>query len=380
MHRNGVCFIGYGETVSSRDNHPQEMYLAEAIQKALQNAGIRKNEVNGLALGKILISEDTPDIMERLGFELDWVEGVDSGGASGIVSVRRAADAIQLGEIDVAVCVAGGPPLGGRRILPTWQTNNYVLPFGFGGPNSLFALTQRLHMERYGTTLEQLGKIAVSLRKNAEHNENAFFRTPLTLEEYLNARIIADPIRLFDCCRIVSGAAAVVLASERKAKKVVEHPIYLVSDVEKAGYQVTSMAPDRLVTGYRTFADTLFSDIKREEIDFVEIYDDYPIAVLMQLEELGFCPEGGGGKFIENHDITFDGDFPINTGGGQLSSGQKSRGGGAFLHVVEAVRQLKGEATGHQVKGAKTGLVTGLGLFGYLTPLMCAAAMVLQRR
>ncbi len=379
MQRKGVCLVGYGETVYTREIRPLVTYLAEAIKMALDNAKLTKKDVNGLALGKLFVPVDTPDITEQLGFELDWVQGVDSGGASGVVSVRRAADAIQLGQIEVAVCAGSGVTDPGRKILPTWQTSNHVFPYGFGGPNSLFALTQRLHMAKYGTKVEQLGKIAVSQRENALQNENAFFRTPLTMEDYLNSRVIADPIRLYDCVRPLSGAAAVVLTSERIAKKLMDHPIYLISDAEKIGHQVSNMAPDRLETGYGVITNELFKNVSRDEIDFVEIYDDYPIAVLMQLEDLGFCPKGEGGKFIESHDLTFHGDFPVNTGGGQLSAGQAVQAG-AFLHVIEAVRQLKGEATGHQVKDAKTGLVTGLGLFGYVTPLMCAAAMILQRR
>jgi acetyl-CoA acetyltransferase len=381
MQREGVCIVGYGETKYSREKRPVIMYMADAIKMALDNAKLKKGDVGGLAVTSMSLLDYPSWVAEQLGLELDWVQEIDCGGAAGVVGVRRAADAIQLGEIDVAVCVAGdsigaaGMPVRMRNYI----YDNYMGVNGWGGPNSLFALTQRLHMAEYGTTREQLGKIAVSQRKNAELNENAFFRSPLTIEDYLNSRVIADPICLYDCVRVVSGAAAVVVASERKAKKLTEHQIYLVTDCEKSNYQVTNMAPDRLELGYKAFAKELFSKVSHREIDFAEIYDDYPIAVLMQLENLGFCPKGKGGEFIESHDLTISGDFPLNTGGGQLSVGQADLAG-AYLPVVEAVRQLKGEAGSHQVKGAKTGLVTGLGLFGYHIPLACAAAMILQRR
>jgi acetyl-CoA acetyltransferase len=234
-------------------------------------------------------------------------------------------------------------------------------------------------MYQYGTTLEQLGKIVVSFRKNAELNENALFRTPLTMDDYLNSRIISNPIRLYDCVRVCTGASAVVLASERVARKISDHPIYLVSDDEKTNYQVDSPHADRTVTGFAALGKELFVKVKREEIDCAQIYDDYPIAVLMQLEDLGFCEKGKGGQFIQEHEITVHGNFPINTGGGELSAGQPV-GAGSMLHVVEAVRQLKGEAGNHQVKNARTALVTGLGLLGFDIPIIVASAMVLQRR
>jgi len=387
MQREGVCLVGYGELPNTlpeaeglRSSFSYLPYLAEAVSLALDNARLKKKDVDGFALVRLAFPADTPAVAEELGLELDWVQGVDCGGASAVLSVRRAADAIQLGQIEVAVCAAGivryrGHPFRG---LPAYPTDNFMLPYGYGGPNSSFALTQQRHMAQYGTTLEQLGKIVVSFRQNAELNENALLRSPLTLEDYLNSRTISSPVRLYDCLRVCTGATAVVVASERKAKQITEHPIYLVSDAEKTNYQVDKPTPDRTVTGFATLGEELFSKVSREEIDFAEIYDDYPIAVLMQLEDLGFCDKGKGGQFIEQHDITVHGDFPINTGGGELSAGQ-AVGAGAMLHIVEAVRQLKGEAAARQLKKARTGLVTGLGLLGFDLPIMCAAAMILQR-
>ena len=191
--------------------------------------------------------------------------------------------------------------------------------------------------------------------------------------------MISSPIRLYDCLRQCLGANAVVIASEKVAKKLNDHPIYLISDSEITNYKVDAPLADRTGTGFATLGGELFKRVKREEIDCAQLYDDYPIAVLMQLEDLGFCEKGKGGKFIEEHEITFNGDFPINTGGGELSMGQPA-GVGSMLHVVEAVRQLKGEAKGHQVKNARTALVTGLGLLGFDIPIMIASGMILQRR
>ncbi|MDB4444484.1 thiolase family protein [bacterium] len=388
MQREGVCLLGYGElpyTVPEAEGLTSSFsylpFVARAISLALENAKVEKKDIQGLAMVRLGLPTDTPALAEELGMELDWVQGVDCGGSSAVICIRRAADAIQLGQIDVAVCAAAvirykGYPFMG---LPSYPTDNHMLPYGYGGPNSCFALTQRRHMEEYGTTLEQLGKVAVSFRKNAEFNENALFRKPLTMDDYLNARMISDPIRLFDCVRVCTGANAVVMASEKVAKGLTDHPVYLVSDNEKTNYQVSHPAADRTVTGFSKLGGELFVRVSREEIDCAQIYDDYPIAVLMQLEDLGFCKKGEGGNFVDEHDITVNGDFPINTGGGELSVGQPS-GVGSMLHVVEGLRQLKGEAGGHQVKNAKTALVTGLGLLGYDIPILVASGMILQRR
>jgi acetyl-CoA acetyltransferase len=388
MQREGVCLVGYGEIPNfmpeAEDVSSAYSYMsliAEAVTKALDNAGLKKKDIKGAAMVRLGFPTDTALWAEEMGLELDWVQGLDSGGSSAVLSVRRAADAIQFHGIDVIICAAVTIVHRAKRGggVESYPFTNYQVPFGYGGPNTSFGLTQRRHMYEYGTTLEQLGKIAVSFRKNAIPNENALFRTPLTIEEYVNSRVISSPVRLYDCVRPCTGAKAVVMASERVARKLTDHPIYLVSDTEKTNYKIDDPLYDRGITGFAALGDELFKKVKREEIDCAQLYDDYPIAVLMQLEDLGFCEKGKGGKFIEEHEITFDGDFPINTGGGQLSAGQPG-GAGSMLHVVEAVRQLKGEAPGRQVKNIKTCLVTGLGLLGYDIPIVTASGIILQRR
>lgn len=394
MSRDGVCLVGYGETPYTRPkgkSKPLIVYLAEAISMALDNAGIKKRDVDGLAFNIGAEAPDCASMCEWLGFELSWLLRTDCGGAGGVVAARRAADAIQSGQADVIVCIGGaartfGPErssgqAGGkvRYGFESYQMDNFALPFAFAGPTTLFALIQRRYMEKYGLTPEQTGKIAISQRKNAELNENAFFRSPMTMEEYLNSRIINYPIRLLDCVAPVSGAAAYVIASERKAKQLTKHPIYLVSDYEKVNYQVGIKGGDRTGTGFEALPEKLFTDVKREEIDVVEAYDAFTIVVIVSLEGLGFFERGKAGEFIDSHDFTFSGDFPLNTGGGELSCGQAG-GAGSYLHIAEAIRQLKGEAGARQVKGAKTCLVSAPGIPTGDVPLGYTSAIILQRR
>jgi len=382
LRRHRVCFVGYGSTEYSRKSEePLLWHYAEAVRGALNQTGLAKRDIQGLAITTQASPDYSPHVAEQLGLELDWVLNGDYGGAGGVMSVRRAADAIEAGHIDVAVLVGGNTfdrSVAHQRTLE-YQRSNYVDVYGYGGPNTLMALIQRLHMEQFGTTLEQIGKVAVTQRENARDNPQALLRDPMTLQDYLNSRMISDPIRLFDCVMPCSGAECVVLASEEMAKRVTDRLVYLVADAEKVQYQVQSMLPDKTTFGIKVVGDRLFAEVARDQIDLFEIYDDYPIAVLIQIEDLGYCKKGEGGKFVESHDLSFKGDFPVNTGGGQLSIGQAGLAGG-FLHIVEALRQLRGEAGRRQVKKAERALVTGIGWLSYGRNLGTTAGLVMERR
>jgi acetyl-CoA acetyltransferase len=382
MRRKKVCFVGYGSTEYSRKSEASVLsYYGDAIRNALNQTGLRKKDIRGLSITTQASPDYSPHVAEQLGLEVDWVLNGDYGGGGGVMSARRAADAIECGHLDVAVLVGGNSfdkSQPNQRILE-YQRGNFVDVYGYGGPNSLMALIQRLHMELYGTTLEQIGKIAMAQRENALNNPQALFREPMSMQDYLNSRMISDPIRLFDCVMPCSGAECVILASEEKAKQITDKLIYLVTDAEISHYQVANMLPDKTTFGMKVVGDRIFSEIKRDDIDLMEIYDDYPIAVMIQIEDLGYCKKGDGGKFVEAHDLTYKGDFPVNTGGGELSVGQAGLAGG-FLHLVEALRQLRGEAQGHQVKKAERALVTGIGWLNYGRNLGTTAALVMERR
>jgi acetyl-CoA acetyltransferase len=382
MRRNNVCFVGYGSTEYSRKSEAAVLsYYAESIRNALKQAGLRKSDIHGFSITTQASPDYSPHVAEQLGLEVDWVLNADYGGAGGVMGVRRAADAIQCGHVDLIVLVGGNSfdRSNPQQRMLEYQRGNYVDVYGYGGPNTLMALIERLHMAQYGTTLEQIGKIAMAQRENALNNPQALFRDPMSFDDYLNSRMISDPIRLFDCVMPCSGAECVILASEKRAKEITDKPIYLVTDAEKSHYQVANMTPDKLTFGMKPVGDKIFSEVKREDIDVFEIYDDYPIAVMIQIEDLGYCKKGEGGKFVEAHDLTYKGNFPVNTGGGELSVGQAGLAGG-FLHIVEALRQLRGEAEGHQVTNAKRALVTGIGWLNYGRNLGTTAALVMERR
>ncbi len=382
MRRKKVCFVSYGSTEYSRKSEASVLtHYADAIRQALQRVGLHKKEIQGLAITTQASPDFSPHVAEQLGLELDWVLNADYGGGGGVIGARRAADAIEAGHVDLIVLVGANSfdkSVAHQRPLE-YQRGNYIDVYGYGGPNSLMALIQRLHMEQYGTTLEQIGKIAIAQRDNALQNPQALFREPMSMQDYLNSRMISDPIRLFDCVMPCSGAECIILASEEKAKQYTDKMVYLVTDSEKVHYQVANMSPDKTTFGTKAVGEKLFSEVKREDIDLFEIYDDYPIAVMIQIEDLGYCKKGDGGKFVDAHDLTYKGDFPVNTGGGQLSVGQAGLAGG-YLHLVEALRQLRGEAGPWQVKKAERALVTGIGWLNYGRNLGTTSGLIMERR
>src|SRR5215813_12040742 len=331
MRRKKVCFVGYGSTEYSRKSEASVLwYYAEAIRNALKQAGLHKKDIQGFSVTTQVSPDYSPHVAEQLGLEVDWVLNGDYGGAGGVMSVRRAADAIEAGHVDLIVLVGGNSfdrSTPQQRLLE-YQRANYVDVYGYGGPNTLMALVQRRHMQQYGTTLEQIGRIAVAQRENARANPQALLREPMSMEDYLQSRMISEPIRLFDCVMPCSGAECIVLASEERARGIADKLVYLVTDAERVHYQVGDMLPDKTTFGIKPVAEKLFQEIGRDEIDLFEIYDDYPIAVLIQIEDLGYCKKGDGGKFVESRDLTFKGDFRVNTGGGQLSVGQAGLAGG----------------------------------------------------
>jgi acetyl-CoA acetyltransferase len=208
-------------------------------------------------------------------------------------------------------------------------------------------------------------------------NPNALFKVPLTLEDYLEARPICEPLGLFDCVMPCAGAHGVLVVGDELARSLDRPHLHIlaVKEVHNAHPRASSSLPG----GFEAYADELFEEagLTRRDVDFCELYDDYPIMVAIQLERYGFCGEGDGAAFIEATDTSIGGELPVNTGGGQLSCGQSGAGGGG-IGLSHAIQQLQGEAGAWQVAGAEVGLVSGFGLVSYGKGL-CAAGSLLAR-
>lgn len=380
-HCGEIGIVGCGSTAyAKRTDRPLLSFLAEAGRVALASAGLTKNDVDGLALCSFELPPDNAvTVAEQFGLTLSWAYLGTAGGAGPIASVINAVRAIEAGHADTVLCIAADAydVAGLFRLLDNFgrALTNYGSPHGFGGANGLFGIIQRKHMETYGTTREQLGRIAVDQRANARLNEAALLRDPMTLEDYLEARVIADPIRLYDCVLPCAGAEAIVVSALDRAP--LGRGVRILSGHERHNHPAGEISPLR--GGWELFRDKLYHDAGYgpEDMDFVQAYDDYPIMVAIQLEDLGFCPKGEVGPFLAANRFTWDGTLPLNTGGGQLSCGQAGAGGG-MIGLVEAVSQLRREAGARQVRDARRGLVSGYGMVGYGHGLS-ASSVILER-
>lgn len=289
----------------------------------------------------------------------------------------NAVRAVEAGHATYVLCVAGGAQDSGvfkERIARfTGALADYVTPHGSGGLNGLFGIIHRKHMERYGTQREELGRIAVDQRANAGRNDRALLRAPMTIEDYLAAPIVADPLRLYDCVMPCSGAEAVVVGPLDRVPA--DKGVRILAGYERHNHPAGEIAP--LSGGWELFRDALFHEggVDPKDMDFVQAYDDYPIMVAIQLEDHGFCEKGRVGAFLAGNTMTWEGSLPLNTGGGQLSCGQ-SGGGGGMIGLVEAVRQLRREAGDRQVAGAVHGLVSGYGMVSYGHGLSASSLIV----
>ena len=378
---SGVAIAGFGETAYlKQSDRPAMWFVADAIRRALAASSLRGADVDGLVVTSYRIAPDTAvNVAEHLGLELRWLEQGVWGGAAGVISILRAARAIQDGDAETVVCVAADnmTVASNAGLLESFSVpfRDYVFPHGAAGANGVFALMTRHHMEQFGVTREQLGKLAVTQRAHARLNENALLRAPLTLDEYLAARLIVDPLRLYDCCLPCCGGDAVVVTSRERARSLTRTPVFIRGGGEMHNYRRDD--PVQTVGGWAAFRDALYAQagMAPADIEMVQVYDDYPIVALMQLEDLGFCPKGTGGRFLADTDISLTGTLPVNTGGGQLSAGQAGAAGG-MLGVVEAVRQLQGRAGDRQIPGVSRSLVSGYGSVSF-DRCVCSSAMIL---
>jgi acetyl-CoA acetyltransferase len=359
-------------------------WLARALAELLKKSGLEKDNIDGLSVSSFTLAPDSAiGLTQHLGLSPRWLDHVPFGGASGVVMLRRAARAVQAGDADIVACLAGDTNHvdSFRLTLANFSqfARDAVYPYGAGGPNASFAFLTAYYMRTYGATREDFGKLCVAQRANALKFEHALFKRPLTLEEYLAARPIADPLHLFDCVMPCAGAEAFLVLTEERARSLKLRYARLLGTIER--HNAFAADPVQMRAGWALDQADLYQQAGAGpgDMDFVQTYDDYPVISLMQLEDLGFCAKGEGPAFIRQHTLTWDGTFPVNTSGGQLSVGQAGAGGGS-LGLVEALRQLTGEAAGRQVKNAKRaplcGLVSGFGMINFDRGLGSGAAIL----
>jgi acetyl-CoA acetyltransferase len=376
----GVYIVGAAQAeYQKRSSKPVLRVLWEALDAGLRSAGLPFRSVQGLALTCFVLPPDNvTTVAEHFGIEARFLFHGGYGGASGIIGMLHAARAVRDGDADVIAVLAGDvfDVAAHNEMLDRFNGSmrDWMAPHGLGGANGTFALHTRFYAETFGATREDFGLLPVAQRHNAMGNPNALLRTPMSMQDYLTARPIADPLRLYDCVMPCAGGDCVILASERVARGLRGPKVRILGGGEMHNYPANDVFSLR--TGWEDIAPRMYAQagIGPCQLDFAQLYDDYPVMEFLQLEGLGIIPSGASHLFLREHDVRFSGDFPINTGGGQLSAGQAGASGG-MIGVVEGVLQLRGEGGARQAR-CRRGMLAGYGMVAYGRGLSCSAAII----
>jgi acetyl-CoA acetyltransferase len=362
-------------------HHSSHHFAAQAMRLLLAQSKLDKSAVDGIIVSSFMLAPDTVvGLTQQMGLVPRWMDHIPTGGASGVMALRRAARAVQSGDANVVACIGADTNhvASFRQSLPNFSqfARDATYPYGAGGPNAMFAMITDHYMRHAGATREDFGRIAISQRANAARNPNALLRRPISMEEYLTARAIAEPIHLLDCVMPCAGAEAFLVMREELAVSLQLPHARLRAAIERHNAYTEDAVMVR--GGWRMDQQELYAQagIAPGDIDVVQTYDDYPVIVMMQLEGLGFCEVGEAPAFVRANTLTHDGSFPHNTSGGQLSAGQPGAAGG-FLGLTETLRQLGGTATGRQVPDARWGLSSGFGIVNY-DRCVCTGAVILE--
>ncbi len=382
--KNKAAIVGLAELKPWKEAPPDITPLklmSRLTVEAIADSGLEKKDIDGFLVGMPFADPGMlypASACEVLGINARMLNQVDIGGASPAGMVWRAAAAIDAGMCNAVLCiVADLNKLGDQRVPVVSVQREFEAPYGNIGANCGYAMVAHRHMYEYGTKPEQMAKIAVDQRANALKNPLATFNDkPLTIEDVLSSRMIVDPLHIYEIVSPCSGGSAVIVASPELAKRSKNPPAWLLGAGEFSNHASITYAPSLTDSPVKPAADLAFkmAGVERRHIDLVCPYDCYTITVLVTLEDAGFCKKGQGGSFVMEHDLTYAGDFPCNTHGGQLSFGQPGLGGG-MSHVTEATRQLMGRGEARQVKDAKLAYVNGNG--GIMSEQV---SLILERR
>jgi acetyl-CoA C-acetyltransferase len=383
--RGDAHIVGYSEQKSERKfTGTPKLTLeqwADLAAEALDDAGIDANEVDGLVCGSDIYESQQfvpATIAEYLGWSVNFAERVDLGGATPVGAVWRAAAAIELGICETVVIAnvasqvppSPVPPLKNNGLMygassAAWGSPQaeFELPYGNIAQNCGYAMYARLYHDTYGWDERARAKIAADQRVSACANPNAvFFGQPITIDDVLASRMIADPLHLLEIVMPCKGGAAIVLTSADRAKRTPHRSVAVTGFGERLTHKTPTYSPDIPHTPVAAAAASAFAmaGLTPSDVDMVQLYDCYTITALLTIEDSGFCAKGEAQAFVRDHDLSYMGDFPCNTHGGQLGFGQSALAGG-MSQVVEAVRQIQGRAEQRQLSKHDAAYVTGTG-------------------
>jgi acetyl-CoA C-acetyltransferase len=384
--KNKAYIVGIYEhpTRKAEDKSLAQLH-GESAKGAIEDAGLNKSDVDGYFCAGDAPGLGPLSMADYMGLKLRHMDSTDSGGSSYLIHVGHAAEAIALGKCNIAlITLAGKPRSEGQATGTAARTaqNTPDAPFenSYGPATAnMYAMCAMRHMHQYGTTSEQLAWIKVAASHHAQHNPHAMLRDVVTVEDVVNSPMIADPLHRLDCCVISDGGGAIIVASPEVAKSLKRPKVKVIGAGEASkhqmGGQIDLTYSGAVWSGPPAFAE---AGIKPGDIKYASIYDSFTITVLMQIEDLGFCEKGQGGRFVSDGNlISGTGKLPFNTDGGGLCNNHPANRGG-LTKVVEAVRQLRGEAhPAVQVKNCDLALAHGTG--GSLGTRHGAATVIMER-
>ncbi len=384
--RKKAAIVGVYEhpTRKAEDKSVAQLH-AEVAKGALEDAGLTKKDIDGYFCAGDAPGLGPLSMVDYLGLKVRHVDSTDTGGSSYLVHVSHAAQAIAAGKCDIAlVTLAGRPRSEGssgtqpRNYGAATPDGPFEFPFG-GATANMYAMVAMRHMHQYGTTPEQLAWIKVAASHHAQHNPHAMLREVVTVQDVLDSPVIADPLHRLDCCVVSDGGGAVIIARPEIAKTLRRPMVNILGAGEaikgQLGGKVDLTYSAAAQSGPIAFAE---AGVKPSDIQYVSIYDSFTITVLMQIEDLGFCMKGEGGRFVSDGNlISGTGRLPFNTDGGGLCNNHPANRGG-MTKVIEAVRQLRGEAHPKvQVKNCKLALAQGTG--GQLGSRHGSGTLIMER-
>jgi acetyl-CoA acetyltransferase len=371
--------IGVGETARIRHPDPSVTTLSlirDAARNAVRDADIPFSSIDGLAIASFTLEPDRAiDVAWRLGLSLNWLLQDNNGGASGINMLSHTVRAIEAGAANNILIVGAGCSNAGdfHKSVMNYNsaTRDHLAPLEYGGPNALFAMLTTRQMRMHSLSKVDYGYLVLSQREWASRNPIAAFRGQLTMEDYLSAPIVANPLCRYDCVPIVAGASALIVSG--KVGPHSANPVRVASVRQRFNHD--HQDGDGLQTGIRAIADGLWQEanVGPEDIHVASIYDDYPAMVYAQLADLGIIRDGDIARFAR--DTVAHRRLPVNTGGGMLSCGQAGSGSGVH-GIAEVTQQLRNRCGGRQVPDAHIGVVSGYGMALYRY-CACAGAAVL---
>ncbi len=350
---------------------------AKASLAALAEAGLALSEVDGLFFCHGTDTLGGLSFAQYLGIHPKVVDNNRLGGSAFQAYVEMAAWLLDAGMISVALIAYGSnQATAAGKLVNTVRPMPYEAPYRPINPVSSYALAASRHMYEFGTKREHLGEVALAARRWAQLNPEAFKRDPLSMDDYLGSRLVSDPLSVLDCCLVTDGAAAVVMTRSDRARDLAGKPVYVLGAASETTHREIAWMPDLTTTGAARSGARAFAQagITAADVSVAQLYDAFTINTILFLEDLGFCPKGEGGRFVEGGRIAPGGALPVNTNGGGLSCVHPGMNG--LFGIVEAVRQLRGECGPRQVEGAKIALAHGNGgvLSSQATVVLAAAA------